>query len=81
MLCGVVVKFQPLLQYSKILSIPELGTSSQNMKCTSLQCCFVVQEIFGNGLVEDQDVFVENLSRYTDSFLYVHQSLALHVLK
>jgi len=81
MLCGVVVKFQPLLQCSKILSIPELGTSSQNMKCTSLQCCFVVQEIFGSGLVEDQDVFVENLSRYTDSFLYVHQSLALHVLK
>jgi hypothetical protein len=78
MLCGVVVNFQPLLQCSKILSIPELGTT---MKCTSLQCCFVVQEIFGNGLVEDKDVFVENLSRYTDSFLYVHQSLALHVLK
>ncbi|CAM6019746.1 unnamed protein product [Sphagnum balticum] len=53
------------------LSKTQLGTSSQNMKCTSLQCCFVVQEIFGNGLVEDRDVFVENLSRYTDSFLYI----------
>jgi hypothetical protein len=35
MLCGVVVKFQPLLQCSKILSIPELGTSSQNMKSSA----------------------------------------------
>ncbi|CAK9858858.1 unnamed protein product [Sphagnum jensenii] len=51
--------------------IQYLSKTRPKYEITSLQCCFVVQEIFGNGLVEDRDVFVENLSRYTDSFLYI----------
>ncbi|CAK9192209.1 unnamed protein product [Sphagnum troendelagicum] len=51
--------------------IQYLSKTRPKYEIASLQCCFVVQEIFGNGLVEDRDVFVENLSRYTDSFLYI----------
>ncbi|KAH9576771.1 hypothetical protein CY35_01G181300 [Sphagnum magellanicum] len=46
------------------LSKTRVGAGGQSTNLDSK-----VKEIFGSGLVEDQDVFVENLSRYTDSFL------------